>query len=224
MICRLIIGSLTGENPNEHLISVDEKTGIQALERKKTSRVDAGKVRKIEYEYERHGTTCLMGGLNVSSGKLEHYRIHPSRKEEDFLIFIKKICLSIPQTDRIVFLADQLNTHKSETLVQWVASQIGYEGDLGTKQYKGILERQKTRMEFLENPDHRIRFVFTPKHCSWLNPIENWFGKLQKQRLKNESFTSIEEETKMIAYIEGLQNLTSGSLKGSIKSKHLILN
>ena len=50
MICRLIIGSLTGENPNEHLISVDEKTGIQALERKKTSRVDAGKVRKIEYE------------------------------------------------------------------------------------------------------------------------------------------------------------------------------
>ena len=58
-------------------------------------------------------------------------------------------------------------------------------------------------MEFLENLDHRIRFVFTPKHCSWLNPIENWFGKLQKQRLKNESFTSIEElETKMIAYIE----------------------
>ena len=107
-----------------------------------------------------------------------------------------------------------MNTHKSETLVQWVASQIGYEGDLGTKQYKGILERQKTRMEFLENPDHRIRFVFTPKHCSWLNPIENWFGKLQKQQLKNESFTSIEElETKMIAYIEVYKFLVCKTLQ-----------
>ena len=104
MICRLIIGSLTGENPNEHLISVDEKTGIQALERKKTSRVDAGKVRKIEYEYERHGTTCLMGGLNVSSGKLEHYRIHPSRKEEDFLIFIKKNVYQFLRQTELYFL------------------------------------------------------------------------------------------------------------------------
>ena len=100
-------------------------------------------------------------------------------------------------------MADQLNIHKSETIVRWIAEVINYEGDLGTKGYTGILQSQKSRMEFLENPDHRIRLVFTPIHCSWLNPIENWFGRLQRQRLTNASFTSLEElESKLKVYIE----------------------
>ena len=140
----------------------------------------------MEFEYKRHGTTCLTGGVNVSTGKMESYQIQATRKEEDFVKFIDDLCKKYPKTDKITILLDQLNTHKSASLVKWVAKQIGHKGELGIKQRKGILKSQKTRMEFLENENHRIRFVYTPKHCSWLNPIENWFGKLQKQRLNNQ--------------------------------------
>lgn len=57
-------------------------------------------------------------------------------------------------------------------------------------------------MEFLENPNHRIRFAYTPKHCSWLHPIEYWLSKLQRQRLKNASFNSeVELEDSIPNYI-----------------------
>ncbi len=74
---------------NHHLFSVDEKTGIQALGRKELMPNSPAKIRRIEYEYVRHGTTCLIGGLNVCTGKLEAYQIHPTRKEEDFMRFVK---------------------------------------------------------------------------------------------------------------------------------------
>ncbi len=112
--------------------------------------------------YVRHGTTCLIGGLNVCTGKLEAYQIHPTKKEEDFVRFIKNLCKKIPTTDQITILLDQLNIHKSASLVIWVAQQINYKGELGTKEYKGILKSQQTRMDFLETEDHRIRFVYTP--------------------------------------------------------------
>jgi transposase len=84
-----------------------------------------------------------------------------------------------------------------------VAKEIGYKEDLGTKAYSGILKNQKTRKEFLERENHRIRYVFTPKHCSWLYPIEYWFGKLEKQRLRHASFCSVSEIEKEIKeYIE----------------------
>ena len=73
--------------------------------------------------------------------------------------FIQNMCEKIPQADKITIMLDQLNTHKSESLVRWVADQIGYQGELGTKGYKGILKSQPTRMDFLESKDHRIRFV-----------------------------------------------------------------
>ena len=188
---------------NYHLFSVDEKTGIQALGREELMPNSPGKVRRIEYEYARHGTTCLIGGLNVCNGKLESYQIHPTRKEEDFMRFIKNLCEDIPLTDHITILLDQLNIHKSESLVKWVAERINYEGDLGTKWYKGILKSQQSRMEFLEHPDHRIRFVFSPLHCSWLNPIENWFSKLQRHRLTNANFDSLEHlENELKQYID----------------------
>lgn len=202
LICLLILFHIENNNGTHHLFSVDEKTGMQAKQRKVVLPNKSGQVRRMEFEYIRHGTTSLMGGVNVATGKMQHYRIHPTRKEEDFVIFIDELCKQIPSTDKITILLDQLNIHKSELLVRWVATQIGYQGELGTKWYKGILKNQKSRMEFLEKQDHRIRFVYTPIHCSWLNPIENWFSKLQRHRLKNASFNSIQElETAIESYI-----------------------
>jgi len=161
-----------------------------------------GRNRRVESEYTRHGTTCLIAALDISNGKIHHSRLHPTRTEEDFLIFTKQCCATVSTAKQIVIMADQLNTHKSESLVRWIAEQIGYIGALGTKNYKGILKSQESRQEFLENPDHRIRFVYTPKHCSWLNPIENWFGKLQRHRIRNGNFKSVKNlENKINAYI-----------------------
>ena len=101
-----------------------------------------------------------------------------------------------------IFLCDQLNTHKSASLVEWIAEQIRYAGDLGTKRRKGILGSVKSRMKFLEDKNHRIRFLYTPKHCSWMNQIENWFGLLEKKVIKNGEFNStMILEQKIMAFI-----------------------
>ncbi|TAJ11267.1 hypothetical protein DMA11_17635 [Marinilabiliaceae bacterium JC017] len=97
-----------------------------------------------------------------------------------------------------IIVCDQLNAHKSESLVKCVAKQINYKGELGIKGKSGILKSMKIRMMFLEDKTHRIRFQFTPKHCSWMNQIENWFSFLQKRVIKNGQFRSVEilEENK----------------------------
>lgn len=218
LICNLILRCISGQFENEHLFSVDEKSGIQALEREQISGVKPGQSRRIEYEYVRHGTTCLMGAVDVSNGKMPCYRIHPTRKEDDFVIFIDQLISMLPPEDKVIILLDQLNIHKSASLVRFVADQIGFTEDLGTKEYKGILKSQQTRMAFLEQEDHRIRFVFTPKHCSWLNPIENWFGALQKRRITNSTFMSIEElEEKLIQYIEFTNRFLAKKYKWKFK-------
>ena len=214
----MIIGAVAQDKPNECVLSVDEKTGIQALERKNGRPMRPGKNRRIETEYTRHGTTCLMAALDLSNGQLHSYRIHPKRKEEDFLAFIKQCCETISNEKQIVFLADQLNTHKSESLVRWVGEQIGFTAQLGTKDYKGILKSQESRQEFLENPEHRIRFVYSPKHCSWLNPIENWFGKLQRHRIKRGNFKSVAHlEDKIEAYIAFYNSVLAKPYKWKFK-------
>ncbi len=226
LICGLILTAVAGTAPHRHVISVDEKTGIQALERTATSPVKPGKIQRHEYEYIRHGTTSLTAGINVATGLMESHRLYPTRTEKDFVKFMDQTCASIPKEDRVVLLLDQLNTHKSESLVCWVAKQIGFDGELGRKGYNGILKNQRTRMEFLENPQHRIQFVYTPKHCSWLNPIENWFGKLQRHVIKHGNFNSIKNlELKIEKYIKFYNKFLSKPYKwkftGFIKAENL---
>ena len=89
-----------------------------------------------------------------------------------------------------IFVVDNLDTHGSESLVRWVAEAEGYTGDLGKKCKAGILHRLESRRAFLADAAHRVRFVYTPKHCSWLNPIEIGFSILVRRALKRASFTS----------------------------------
>ena len=92
-----------------------------------------------------------------------------------------------------IFVNDQLDTHRSATLVEVVARRCGIHLDLGVKGKEGILKSKKSRREFLEDPAHRIRFVYTPRHCSWLNQIEIWFSILARRLLKRASFASLDE-------------------------------
>lgn len=146
-----------------------------------------------EFEYIRHGTTCLCAGIDVATGQITGYSLGPTRTEQDLLAFVETQVSQLEPEEEVVFLFDQLNTHKSASLVKWVAGQIGHVGSLGVKGVSGILRNQATRMAFLQDPRHTIRFMFTPKHCSWLNPIENWFSRLARRCLKNASFSSVDD-------------------------------
>jgi transposase len=186
-----------------HVVSTDEKTGIQALERKHPTRpMSPGQVERREFEYIRHGTQTLMANFEVAQGTIVAPSIGPTRKEQDFATHIEQTIMTDPQATW-VFIVDQLNTHQSETLVRLVARHCQLEGDLGQKGKSGILKSMPSRSAFLQDASHRIRFVYTPKHTSWLNQIEIWFSILVRRLLKRASFTSTEElRSRILAFID----------------------
>ena len=175
-----------------HVVCVDEKTGIQALEHSRPAKgVRPGWITRIEAEYIRHGTLCLMANLEVATGRLLAPTIGTTRTEEDFLKHIQHTVALDPQ-GQWLFVVDNLNTHQSATLVAWVAQQCGLPTALGVKGRRGILKSMATRAAFLADPTHRLRFVYTPTHTSWLNQVEIWFSILAGRLLKRSSFQSTE--------------------------------
>jgi hypothetical protein len=115
-----------------------------------------------------------------------------TRTEDDF-------CQHIAQTidsDRDagwIFIVDNLNIHFSESLVRLVAERCNLVNELGVKGKSGILKSMRSRADFLSDETHRIRFVYLPKHTSWLNQIECWFSILVRRLLKRSSFDSTRE-------------------------------
>ena len=193
-----------------HIISIDEKTGMQALERlHRTKPVRPGLVERVEFEYRRRGTLCLMANFDVVTGKITSPSIGPTRTEVDFVAHIAQTIETDPPA-RWIFIADQLDTHKSAGLVELVAHRCSITEDLGEKGKTGILKSQKTRRAFLEDTSHRIRFVYTPRHCSWLNQVEIWFSILARRLLKRSSFTSLDDlRQRVLAFIKYFNKILS---------------
>jgi putative transposase len=190
------------ETEGVHIVSVDEKPGIQALERDgATLPTKADQVERQEFNYTRHGTQVLTGNIHLATGKLISPTIAQTRTEADFAEHIQRLI----QTDRqagFIILCDQLNTHQSESLVRLIASVLEDDQDLGKKGKSGILKSMESRQAYLSDLQHRIRFVYTPKHCSWLNSIEVWFCILGKHVLKRGNFPSIADlKEKILRYI-----------------------
>jgi len=173
-------------------ISTDEKTGIQALERIAPDLpLQKGRCCKQEYEYTRHGTLCLTANWDVVKGKVICPTIGETRNESDFQQHIQQTTESDSEVKKWCFVLDNLNTHKSEELVLWVSKLIGIpQNALGEKGKSGILKNMESRAAFLSNEEHPVYFIYTPKHCSWLNQIEIWFSILSKKLLKRGNFTS----------------------------------
>lgn len=171
-----------------HVVSLDEMTGIQALERlHPTLPMVPGFIERREFEYIRHGTLSLISGFAVATGKIVSSTMAPTRNETDFAMHVEQLIQTDPGAEWI-FVADGLNTHQSESLVRMVARHCELDEPLGQKGKTGVLATQPSRTAFLADPSHRIRFVFTPKHCSWLNQIEIWFSILVRRLLKRGNF------------------------------------
>ena len=173
-------------------VSVDEMCGIQALERIASSLpMRPGQPERIEFEYKRHGTLCLIGNWDVVLGKMIAPTIGFTRTEFDFAWHIHDTIAIDPEA-KWKFILDNLNTHCSESLVRLVANIEGIpKNKLGKKGRCGILKSVATRREFLSNPSHRVSFVFVPKHSSWLNQIETIFGIIGRRAIKRGNFTSV---------------------------------
>lgn len=192
------------EKLGTHTVSTDEMTGVQALERiAQTKPAKPGQPGLMEFEYKRHGTQTLIGNFHVVTGQVISPTVQATRTEEDFAEHIERTVATDKEAGW-VFVCDQLNIHCSEGLVKMVAKACGIEEQtLGKKGKHGILQSVASRKEFLSDPTHRIRFVYTPKHCSWLNQIEIWFSILARRVIRRGSFLSKKDlRTKILDFID----------------------
>ena len=188
-----ICGLYVDPPENVLVVSLDEKTGIQAKAPTKPDAPPArGKPARREHEYTRNGTQCLFAALKVHHGEVTGMP-SKTRNRWDLIRFLEVLDTEIPVIDgqRIVAISDNLSTRGTDEVEAWLK----------------------------EHP--RWSFQFTPKHASWLNQIEIFFSILVRRLLKNGIFTSEDDlAQQMLAYIE-TYNQTAKPFKWTYTGKTL---
>jgi transposase len=186
-ICQLYVTALEAYEHGRLVICCDEKTGMQVLERKApTKPAQPGRRARREHEYIRRGTRVLINSLAVATGQIA-WTLGATRRATDFVAHLQQAYQHLPRMQRYDWVLDNLNTHWSLDVCRLGARwcQIPFEPEK--------LKKGAQRRAFLRDPSHRHVFHFTPKHGSWLNQAELFFGTLQRRFLACGSFRSMKD-------------------------------
>jgi transposase len=184
VICRLY-----RKAPNNAVVlSIDEKTGIQAIERKHPGRAPAaGRLRRREFEYIRHGTQALIAALDVHTGQVLG-SCRDRRTQDDLVAFMDSVAAAYPGK-QVHVIWDNLNTHRAYAV--WQA--------------------------FNARHSERFYFHFTPLHASWVNQIELWFAAYTRRVLRHASHLSTAHLRERTEHFICERNQTAGPFRWTFR-------
>jgi transposase len=207
----------------QRTVSTDELTHVQALERLAPDLPPRpGLVTRREFEYIRHGTRSFFINFDVATGQVFSPSSGPTRTEADFVEHVQRTIASDPNATQWHFVVDNLDIHRSESLVRYVAALAGSTADLGRKYVRGVLRSRATRAAFLSAPSHPIVFHYTPKHASWMNRVEIWLSILVRKLLRRGNFRSVQDQRdQLLAFIEYFNCTMAKPFKWTYQGKPL---
>lgn len=162
---RDIVGLYMNPPENALVLSVDEKTQIQALDRTQPMlQLRPGQIERRTHDYKRHGTRSLYAALNVANGKVIG-RVTARHRAVEFIDFLKQINAETPKELDLHVILDNSSTHKTAEVKSWL------------------------------DKHPRFHMHFTPTSASWLNAVERWLGTLENRTLYRGVHTSVKELT-----------------------------
>lgn len=158
-----IVGLYMNPPSNALVLSVDEKTQIQALDRTQPGLpLSEGRIGSRTHDYKRHGTTSLYAAFNILTGEVIG-QVKDRHRSREFLGFLKHIYNITPKKKDLHIILDNYSAHKTAEVMDWV------------------------------NARPRIHLHFTPTSASWLNAVESWFSQLERRSIYRGVFTSVKE-------------------------------